>query len=551
MTAPGGGAVSHDYTVWSLPDRVVWSGAVQGIVGYHYDYAWRLDSIGVHTARSVGLEYDRDGLLTRAGSPPNAPSFTLIVDRYPDTGLVRATALDAVTDTWGYNVFGELTGYSTPGVWAQGSSARGYAAEYARDRLGRVTQKLERLGQTGPTHEYRYDAAGRLEHISKDGSVVAQYGYDTNGNRTSVTTPAGTITATYDDQDRILQHGSATYAYTANGERQSHTNGGQTTSYAYDFLGNLAAVTLPDGRQVSYVVDGAGRRIGRRVNGTLQSGYLYQDGHRVVAELDGNSRVISQFIYGTRPNVPDFMLVRVPELGEDVFFAYRIISDHLGSPRFVVEAATNQIMQVMEYDAFGNVTLDTSPGFQPFGFAGGLYDRDTRLVRFGARDYDPDVGRWITRDSILFAAGDTNLYAYVSNDPVTRIDVTGFGPKDRFYGLPKDFQRWYHRQDKWRIKGYPDADQEELQEAFEEWKNRGRPTPEGKRTEQSCPAPEADGETASDDPATDPQSATDPAIDPDAAKKAAAATAGTAAAAWAAYEAALAILAFAGMLLGG
>ena len=34
----------------------------------------------------------------------------------------------------------------------------------------------------------------------------------------------------------------------------------------------------------------------------------------------------------------------------------------------------------------GNITSDTNPGFQPFGFAGGLYDTDTGLTRFGARD---------------------------------------------------------------------------------------------------------------------------------------------------------------------
>ncbi len=45
-------------------------------------------------------------------------------------------------------------------------------------------------------------------------------------------------------------------------------------------------------------------------------------------------------------------------------------------------------------DAWGQVLADSSPGFQPFGFAGGLWDRDTGLVRFGARDYDPEVGRW-------------------------------------------------------------------------------------------------------------------------------------------------------------
>ena len=58
----------------------------------------------------------------------------------------------------------------------------------------------------------------------------------------------------------------------------------------------------------------------------------------------------------------------------------------------MVNVATGAIIQRMGYDAFGNVTQDTNPGFQPFGFAGGLYDRDTKLVRFGARDYDPETG---------------------------------------------------------------------------------------------------------------------------------------------------------------
>jgi hypothetical protein len=40
------------------------------------------------------------------------------------------------------------------------------------------------------------------------------------------------------------------------------------------------------------------------------------------------------------------------------------------------------------YDEFGRVLSNTNPGFQPFGFAGGIYEVDTGLVRFGARDYD-------------------------------------------------------------------------------------------------------------------------------------------------------------------
>jgi len=113
---------------------------------------------------------------------------------------------------------------------------------------------------------------------------------------------------------------------------------------------------------------------------------------------------------------------------------YRILSDPLGSPRLVVNAASGAVVQRIDYDEFGQVTQDTNPGFQPFGFAGGLYDRDTGLVRFGARDYDAKVGRWTAKDPILFEGKDTNLYGYVISDPVNFVDVDGLdalSPADR------------------------------------------------------------------------------------------------------------------------
>ncbi|GBC59933.1 hypothetical protein DENIS_0875 [Desulfonema ishimotonii] len=61
----------------------------------------------------------------------------------------------------------------------------------------------------------------------------------------------------------------------------------------------------------------------------------------------------------------------------------------------------------------------------PFGFAGGLYDEDTGLVRFGYRDYDPDTGRWTAKDPILFAGGDADLYGYCLGNPVNFVDPEG------------------------------------------------------------------------------------------------------------------------------
>ncbi len=153
------------------------------------------------------------------------------------------------------------------------------------------------------------------------------------------------------------------------------------------------------------------------LNGTLVQGFLYEDDLRPVVELDGSGNIVSRFVYGAKMNVPEYMV----KSGE----TYRIITDHLGSPRMVVDVSNGQVVQQMAYDEFGNVTKDTTPGFQPFGFAGGLYDRDTALVRFGVRDYDPITGKWTAKDPILFGGGDTNVFGYSLNDPLNWIDPSG------------------------------------------------------------------------------------------------------------------------------
>jgi hypothetical protein len=138
-------------------------------------------------------------------------------------------------------------------------------------------------------------------------------------------------------------------------------------------LGNLLSASLPGGSQIEYLIDGANRCIGKQVNGSLVQGFLYQDGLNPIAELDGSGAVVSRFIYAGRANVPDCLVKGG--------VTYRIISDHLGSPCLIVDSQTGTIAQRLDYDEFGRVLQDSSPGFQPFGFAGGLYDRYTGLVR--------------------------------------------------------------------------------------------------------------------------------------------------------------------------
>lgn len=104
---------------------------------------------------------------------------------------------------------------------------------------------------------------------------------------------------------------------------------------------------------------------------------------------------------------------------------YKFVKDQIGSVRFVVDVSSGAIAKKIDYDEFGQVQIDSNPGFQPFGFGGGIYDSDTKLVRFGARDYDSETGRWTAKDPIGFDGGNTNLYGYVSADPINLIDPLG------------------------------------------------------------------------------------------------------------------------------
>ena len=193
--------------------------------------------------------------------------------------------------------------------------------------------------------------------------------------------------------------------------------------FVYDPMGNLLSATWPTG-SVTYKVDGQNRRIGKTGPSGTQR-FLYGSQLAPVAQLDGSNNIVSRFVYATGVNSPDYMITGG--------VTYAFVKDHLGSPRLVVNMQTGAVAQRMDYDEFGNVTNDTNPGFQPFGFAGGLYDQDTRLVRFGARDYDPQTGRWTAKDPIGFTGGDTNLYGYVLFDPIDYFDQTGQSRQSKEY----------------------------------------------------------------------------------------------------------------------
>ena len=409
-----------------LQTGVSWTGDVTGSLTWQYDNNfWKLAETvsGLSGVATASFGYDADGLLTCASpgtcSPPSADALRMI--RSSQNGLLTSATAGQLNESWTYNSYGELARY----VVTSGASTL-YdltldSSTQPRDALGRIVEKTEVLASDARVSDYSYDLQGRLTDVVVGGSVSEHYEYDDNGNRLRGVTDGTDRAGTVDDQDRLLTYGEFTYTYTPNGELLTKTDSttGEVWGYSYDVLGNLRSVELPDGSQVEYVVDGQNRRVAKKIDGEVVQQWLWSGQLRIAAELDGSGSLVAQYIYGNKANVPELIL----QGGK----TYRVITDHLGSPVMVVniEDATDVLFEA-RYDAWGNRTVHIGDEDSvPFGFAGGLYDADTGLVRFGARDYDPVTGRWISKDPLRWTKGESNVYVHGGDDPVNWLDVDG------------------------------------------------------------------------------------------------------------------------------
>ncbi|MEN0059807.1 MAG: RHS repeat-associated core domain-containing protein, partial [Bdellovibrio sp.] len=403
-----------------------------GKVSYGYDTDHRVISSTIQgnlasSAITTHRVLNGDGMPTQVGSLALAYS-------YP-SGRLSTTSLGTIADSRTYDSYGNLSSYQVTRTPIGGSASMIYAYTLTRDNMSRIMGKTETVGGMTTTYVYSYDSAGRLTTVNKNGVTITSSVYDGNSNRLSGTDEGIAYTATYDNQDRLATWNGRSYSYNANGDLLAIQWGPNSQSqYAYNVLGHLLSVTLQSGAVIKYKPDGFFRRGLREKNAVVSSVYLYEPNGSLAGIVNSSGVLQQQFFYGTQAHSPDYMIAGG--------VTYRFVKDHLGSIRLVVNTATGAVTQQIDYGVYGKVLNDSNPGFQPFGFAGGLYDHETGLVRFGARDYDPEVGRWTSKDPILFKGGDTNLYGYVGtvgkvpnvepnlygysfNDPINFIDPEG------------------------------------------------------------------------------------------------------------------------------
>ncbi|RYF63590.1 MAG: hypothetical protein EOO39_28250, partial [Cytophagaceae bacterium] len=348
---------------------------------------------------------------------PSQIGYLNLTYSYP-SGRISNTSMDTVSDTRTFDAFGNSSGYSAVYTPSGGTASQLYSYTITRDTLHRIATKSETVQGITNVYAYTYDSVGRLSTVFKNGLAYSSYSYDSNSNRTSGATGGVPFTATYDAQDRLLTYNAKTYTYNANGDRTQVIYPDATTQdYTWDAIGNVKSVKLQDGRLTVHHLDGENRHVALFVDGVLNRRLLYSSTDRIVARVNDTGVLSEVYVHGPRQSVPEYMFKNG--------YRYRIIVDHLGSVRLVVRTLDGVIAQRIDYNDLGDIIADTSPGFQPYGFAGGIYLAYGRLIKFGARIYDPSTGRWLSKDPILFVGGDTNLYGYVANDTVNFIDPSG------------------------------------------------------------------------------------------------------------------------------
>jgi RHS repeat-associated protein len=362
---------------------------------YDYDELNRLETLTFGDGQQVTYEYFPDGL-KKTVTNPNGTVSTYDYD-----------AADRMTDIVHVGPTGVVSAYQ---YFYDGNSNRERQVETNAGRTESTT--------------YTYDFVNRLKTVTYPDKVVA-YEYDQAGNRIQEVTTGAEVsdkTFHYDAINRLeritdnLGDADVIYSYDPNGNTTSKTASGVTTNFLFDIRNQLGEVRQASNILGRYGYDYQGRRI-LKIGDDGRRQYTY-DQLSVITEADPANATVSKYDYGMD------QLVRLDNRAEGRSFF------HLDGLRSTVSLtdAVGVGRQSIFYDAWGNERDRIGASANNFTFTGHELDEETGLIYAKARFYDPDIGRFLSQDTVL---GDVasppslHRYFYVMQNPLRFLDPTG------------------------------------------------------------------------------------------------------------------------------
>jgi RHS repeat-associated protein len=273
--------------------------------------------------------------------------------------------------------------------------------------------------------------------------IDESFAFDELGNRQ-------TLTESYGRNSMLTENATSRFAYDAEGNLVSETDKatGRVTQYTWNHRQRLTRVQTWSNadpanwtllRQIDYRYDVLDRRIEKSVNSDGQGAaevverFVYNGDHIAMA-FNGNNQLTNRYLHG--PGVDMILADEAfsPTTGNFID-TYWSLADHQGSITSVLthSAGTTTVAQQLAYTTFGSIgsikdgqgnAVTTGP-ISRFAYTGREFDPETGDYYYRARYYDPQTGRFLSQDPIGFAAGDMNLYRYVSNSTPNFTDPSG------------------------------------------------------------------------------------------------------------------------------
>lgn len=387
-------------------------------LGYTYDALGHPLTITLPDESQVAYSYDPCHL--KCVERRNSQGELLYHHTYSDYDLLGKPAAAQMIGqagrlSWTYDQLGRMASLISPHYSET-------IEEY--DPLGNLLKKSIQIENHTTTCQYTFDALYQLQ--SETGWEAHEYINDSLYNRVSKDGQPHEVNLL----NQLEKDGEGSYIYDDNGRLREQRIGLRKTIFDYDAWDRLIAVTEDD-KCTTYLYDAENRRLNTKqwlYNGqewTLQgtTRFIYQ-GQNEVGTCDKQGRILELRVLGAGQRAEIGAAIAIEIEGHP----YAPIHDHNGNVMSLIDSVTGESAAIYRYTAFGE-ELDEDVLRNPWRFSSKRMDPETGFLFFGRRYYDPVRGRWTTPDPLGFDGG-PNLYAYVLNSPLTRIDLYGLFPSE-------------------------------------------------------------------------------------------------------------------------